>query len=193
MHFELQTMEVLKHERLHHPHPRVQQKMWAVWLKACGLPHYEICRLVGISENTLRAYLQTFRQGGVNALNIVLFKGTQSQLDAHQSTLEAYFRQNPPASSGEARAVITRLTGIERSPTQVRAFMARSGMKFRKVAALPAKVDPVAQEDWDLRGWGQFWWFECIERIIQIGPHGFAYNVRFGIEPALACTKTCDR
>ena len=38
----------LKHERFHHPHPRVQQKMEVLWLKSQNLPHWQICELAGI-------------------------------------------------------------------------------------------------------------------------------------------------
>jgi transposase len=144
--FSPEALGALEYERLHHPHPRVQQKMWTVWLRACDVPHHQICRLMGISENTVRAYLKEFVDGGVEALQRVVFEGTRSELDNHRGTLESYFRDHPPASAAEARAVIARLTGIERSPTQIREFMNRLGMKFRKVAAVPAKVDPSAQE-----------------------------------------------
>ena len=153
--FDQEAIEALKYERLRHPHPRVQQKMWAVWLKSCNVPHCEISRFVDISENTVRAYLEEFVEGGIEALKVVPFEGTRSQLDAHQSTLEDHLREHPPASAGEARAEIARLTGIERCPTQVREFMHRIGMKFRKVAAVPAKVDPVAQEEFKKNFWSQ--------------------------------------
>ena len=52
--FSPEQVETLHHARFHHPHPRVQLKMEAVYLKSQGLPHHEICRLVRISENTLR-------------------------------------------------------------------------------------------------------------------------------------------
>ena len=32
----------LNHERYHHSHPRVQQRMEALWLKSQGLPHQRI-------------------------------------------------------------------------------------------------------------------------------------------------------
>jgi len=44
--FTPEQVETLHHERFHHPHPRVQLKMKAVYLKSQGLPHHEICRLV---------------------------------------------------------------------------------------------------------------------------------------------------
>jgi transposase len=91
--------------------------------------------------------LKQFADGGVDALKIVPFQGTVSELDDWSSTLEAHFREHPPASATQARAEIIRLTGVERCPTQVREFMNRLGMKFRKVAAVPAKANPEVQPD----------------------------------------------
>lgn len=51
-------IEQLPYERFHHPHPRVQQRMEAVYLKALGYSHQEICRIVRINPKTLRRYLQ---------------------------------------------------------------------------------------------------------------------------------------
>lgn len=45
----------------------------------------------------------------------------------------------------EARAKMAELTGITRSPTQVREWMKRCGMRSRKIGVLPAKGDPDAQ------------------------------------------------
>jgi transposase len=155
--FDPEALEALKYERLHHPHPRVQQKMWAVWLKACDQPHHLICRLVDISENTLRSYLQEFVVGGVEALKTVSFRKPRSLLDDHAETIEAHFRREPPSTAVEAQAAIERLTGIKRSPTQVREFMHRMGMKFRKVAAIPAKADPEVQEAFKKKSWSHVW------------------------------------
>ncbi len=63
--------QALHYERFHHPHPRVQRKMEAVWLKSHQLPHRKIAQLVGISENTLRSYLREYQLGGISALKQV--------------------------------------------------------------------------------------------------------------------------
>jgi transposase len=47
----------------------------------------------------------------------------------------------------EAAAKITELTGIRRKPTQIRQFLKRLGMAPRKVAAIPAKADVQAQQE----------------------------------------------
>ena len=46
--FAPETIEQLQHEKRYHPHPRVRQKMEALYLKSQGMPHYQICQLVGI-------------------------------------------------------------------------------------------------------------------------------------------------
>jgi len=140
--------QVLQYERYHHPHPRVRQKMEVLWLKSQGLPHQEIARLAGVSENTMRSYLQEYAQGGLIRLREVRFHRPQSALDEHQASLKAYFRQHPPATVNEARAKIAELTGITRSPTQVREWMKRWGMRCRKIGVLPAKGDPDTQAEY---------------------------------------------
>jgi transposase len=155
--FDQQTVDALQYERLHHPHPRVQQKMWAVWLKSCELPHGQICRLVGISENTLRAYLRQYLAGGVEGLKkLSCYRRPRSELDRHAETIEAYFRRNPPQTASQARAVIEQLTGIKRSLTQVRQFLHRMGMKFHKVAAMPSKANPEVQQE-SKKSWNHVW------------------------------------
>jgi len=58
----------LNHDRYHHPHPRVQRKMEALWLKSQGLRHNEICRLTGIGSTTLTSYLRAYQRGGLEAI-----------------------------------------------------------------------------------------------------------------------------
>jgi len=136
----------LNYERYHHPHPRVQRKLEAVWLKSQGVAHGEISRLTGISGTTLTSYLRAYQQGGIEALKMVRFYRPQSELRVHQGTLEAYFREHPPASVKQAMATIEALTGVRRSANRVRLFLRHMGLKCRKVGMVPAKADADVQE-----------------------------------------------
>lgn len=138
--------KALNYERYHHPHPHVQRKMEALWLKSQGLSHEEICRLADISPNTLRSYLRDYQAGGLDKLKEVNFSQPQSELEEHRETIEDHFRKHPPATIKEAAAKIKDLTGVERKETQVRVFMNSLGMKCRKVGMIPAKADPDEQE-----------------------------------------------
>ena len=143
--FTPQDVDALHYERFHHPHPRVQEKMQAVYLKSQGLPHKEICRLSRISENTLRSYLRQFKEGGVERLKRLDFARPASEMAGHREDLEDDFRKNPPRSAGEAAAAIERITGLRRGPTQVRKFLTGMGLKCRKLGLIPAKADAAEQ------------------------------------------------
>lgn len=153
--FTKQEIEALHFERFHHPHPRVQQRMEALWLKSQNLPHKEIARLTGISENTLRSYFGAWQQGGVEQLKHLNFRRPTSELMEHWGTLEDYFMEHPPASVNEARSKIEKLTGIRRSPTQVRNFLKQLGLRRLKVGCLPAKADPEQQQEFKKNCWSR--------------------------------------
>ena len=138
--FSPEEIDSLHYERYHHPHPRVQQKMEVLYLKSQGISHQDICRIVRISKPTLAGYLSDYLAGGIEKLKEINFNQPTSELDAHTTMLKEYFEQHLPASTAEAQSKIEELTGIKRSPSQIRAFMKRVGLKCRKVGSIPGKV-----------------------------------------------------
>ena len=124
--FTPEIIDTLNHERYHHPVPLVQRRMEALWLKSHNLPHGLIATLVGVSENTIREYFQLFIEGGTEKLKEVDFYRPESNLVKHTTSLEAYFRDNPPATIKEAQSEIETLTGIKRSETQVAEFLKKT-------------------------------------------------------------------
>lgn len=145
--FSTDVIQTLHYERFHHPHPRVQQKMEALYLMSQGLSCATLSALLQVSAGTLTNYRNQYRAGGVARLRELKFYRPQSALQAHQATVEAYFAAHPPATINQARAVLQEVTGITRSPTQVRAFLHRSGLRCRRVGSLPAKADPAVQAE----------------------------------------------
>jgi transposase len=146
--FSDEDKAALNYERYNHPHPFVQQKMEALWLKSQGLAHKEICRLTDVCSTTLTDYVRDYKDGGIEALKILPFRRQRSDLEDHRDTVESYFRKHPPTSAKHAMATIERLTGLKRSPERVRVFLKRIGMKCRKTGMIPAKADPVEQEEY---------------------------------------------
>lgn len=145
--FSSAEIDDLHYERFHHPHPRVQRKMEALYLKSQGYPHWEIAELLRISEPTLLRYLKEYQAGGIEALKNLNFHRPQSELRRYQESLESYFREHPPKTLAHAATIIEELTGIKRSREQVRVFLKSLGMSCRRVGVLPAKADPEAQEN----------------------------------------------
>lgn len=67
-------------------------------------------------------------------------------MEEHILTIEAYFREHPPATIKEAMSKIEELTGIKRHETQVRKFLNSIGLSRRKIGMIPAKADNEKQE-----------------------------------------------
>ena len=140
--FTPEQIDALHHERFHHPHPRVQLKMEAVYLKSQGLPHQDICRLARISENTLRSLpaavpggrrraAQADRLGRDRAAN---WPSTARRWRSTSATTRpARPPRPPPRSSGSPAS--------DAGLTQVRKFLKGMGLKFRKLGMIPAKAD----------------------------------------------------
>ena len=122
--FSEADQQALHNERFEHPHPRVQQRMEVLWLVSQGLTYADAARLAAVSEATVDRYVACYRQGGLEALREFKWgKSAVSELMEHRESLEESFRQNPPHTVAEACQRIKDETGIERRPTQVRAFL----------------------------------------------------------------------
>jgi len=135
---EIKALEV---ERFTYPHPMVQRRMEALYLKSKGLEHGLILEICCISEPTLVRYLRAYEKEGLAGLKRLGYVGQPSQIRSHVGSLEEHFRQHPPATSAQAQADIKRLTGLDRSPTQVRKFLHNIGMKHRKTGFVPGPSD----------------------------------------------------
>ena len=75
--FTEEEVKALDDEPSHHPHPRVQKKMEALWFKSQGLSHGEISPLTSISVYALPAYPSQYFEGGIEALKIVILTSNQ--------------------------------------------------------------------------------------------------------------------
>jgi transposase len=101
----------------------------------------------------VRRSLREYERGGIEELKQVRFRQPESELQAHQSTLEEHFREHPPTSIGQAANTIEQLTGIRRSEVQVGIFLKKMGLKRLKTYAIPAKCDGEAQETFKKKSW----------------------------------------
>jgi len=55
------------------------------------------------------------------------------------------FTESPPMSAGEEKMQIEEMTGISRSPSQIRTFMKHNGLRYIKTGHIPAKADTEKQ------------------------------------------------
>lgn len=121
--FSAEDRRVLSSERYGHPDPRVQQRMEVLWLMSQGETQARAGELAGVSVATVERYVALFRSKGVAGLREFHWAKRPGVLEAHRSSLEASFQEQPPHTVAEACQRIKDLTGVERGETQVRVFL----------------------------------------------------------------------
>ena len=101
--FTAADLDLIRHDRYHHPHPRVQKKVEVLWLKSQDCTHEDIARLADVSRRSVQRYLDEFADGGLERIRRLPWKGKANELAAHQASLEDYFLEHPPRSAREAQ------------------------------------------------------------------------------------------
>ena len=142
-------LENLEQEVLYDKHSPKSGKRLAlsVLLLKESIDTETISRVAGVSERQIRNYRKTYEEQG----NAVFTSDTRyrpvGKLEAYRDLIREDLTGYPVATSAEACERILELTGIRRSPTQIRHFMRQIGLKPLKVAGIPAKANPTAQAE----------------------------------------------
>ena len=142
-------IQQLNYERYYYPCPTVQKRIHAVYMKAMtGLSNTMIGELTGLHRHLVRHWIQVYQVGGFSALCQFNYGTNKSDLENHSEGILKSFTQRPPMTAKEAKSRIKELTGISRSPSQVRAFMNRHGLRYLQTGHMPAKADSEKQQQW---------------------------------------------
>lgn len=118
----------------------------ALLLKSQPLSNSQISDTLGICENTVLNYLHAYQADGLKTVSEIRFHQPQSELKSFDDQVKKYLSENPPSTIKQACAEIAALTGCERKETQMRKYLKSLGIRYRKVAAIPAKADIQAQQ-----------------------------------------------
>ena len=126
--FTPEQIDELRYQRYNHLAPLVQRRMETLLLKAYKLPHQQIEEIVGVSGNTIREYFEQYQEGGIEKLKEIHYYRPESELKEHIVSLEAYFREHPPATIKQAQHEVEIITGVHRSETQIREFLKKNSI-----------------------------------------------------------------
>jgi transposase len=137
VHLTEEQQRIVNEERVAHPDLRVREKMLVLWLLHCGTKHEEAARIVGVSRTTIHRYVVAFRLGGLERLRSCNSHRPQSEMAAYRDLIRASFQEQPARTVAEAGDRIFQLTGLRRSPSQVRKFLKDMGLKFQRVRMIP--------------------------------------------------------
>ena len=142
-----EQLKIVRHERLHHEHARVRQRMDALWLRANGFTQLRVAEMLDISRHTIADYENLYEAGGLDALRELKWGRRVSPLEEYAPEIEDYFEKYPPRTLEEACDLIEDLTGIRREKSFVHEFLRRLKIRRLKTAMMPSKADPQKQDE----------------------------------------------
>jgi transposase len=120
--------------------------MHFVYLKSKEYPTIMIADILDVSRKTVWEWNTIYKEGGLDALTTLHYKGQLSQLSQFGEQLKFEFMINPVATLKEAQYQIERLINVKRSLSQIRIFLQRLKLIRRKVGQIPEKADIAKQE-----------------------------------------------
>ena len=142
-------IQELNYERFHYPCPIVQKRLTAVYLTATMESSISLIgHMSGLHRHSVDYWVKVYQTEGFEALCKVHYGTNQSKLENHAESIMHSFTQQPPMNAREAKSRIEDMTGINRSPTQVRTFMKKHGLRYIKMGHIPAKADGEQQLQW---------------------------------------------
>lgn len=139
----------LNYERYYYPCPMVQKRIHAVYLKATTeMSDEKIGSLVDLCRDSVSDWVNDYIDNGFESICRVGYGTNKSELEKHAESILASFTEQPPRNCNEAIGRIKKMTGITRSPSQVRSFMHRHGLHYIRMGHIPAKADTEKQREW---------------------------------------------
>ena len=137
---------VLRDLHQNHIHPVIRQRAHVLLLRSENTPNNRISIITGLGETTIIDYAHQYLDNGVSWVTTLNFRKPVSQLQSFDEEIKAYFEKNPVSTISQACKEVEKLTGVTVKNTQMRAFLKKLGIKWRKVGGIPAKVDIEAQQ-----------------------------------------------
>jgi len=111
-----------------------------------GLSPQDVARVLYLNDETIRSWKRGFEQDGLGSLDLALYFKRDGDLTADQeASLARLFRERPPKTTDEVRAVIDRLFNVSYSKAVAIKLMGRLGFGYRKPKALPLGADEAQQ------------------------------------------------
>ena len=142
-------IQQLNYEGYYYPCPIIQKRIYSVYLKVTtDMSNEMIGVIVGLNRDSVGDWLVRYQQGGFESLCQFNYGTNKSELEDHSNNILKSFTEQPPMNVNEAKLRIEAMTGISRSPSQVRAFMKRHGFRYIKTGHIPAKADIEKQQQW---------------------------------------------
>lgn len=158
-----QEKNLLYFNFLNESHSKTRLKSLVLYLKSFDFQHKDIREICRITKPTLVDYLTEYKEKGIDSFKELNWKGQPSKLNDYKDIIDKEFAKDPPKSINEAQDRIDRLTGIRKSPTQIRIFLRKLKYKYLKTGSIPGNGDgndetrEEKREDFKKKNWNPVW------------------------------------
>lgn len=129
-----------------HTHHVIRQRAHVILLRAEKLLNSQISRITDLSESTIIEYVHQFLSNGLEWVKALNFRKPVSRLQPFDDVIKEHFSKNSVSTIAQACKEIEILTGAILKKTQMRSYLKKLDIKWRKVGNIPAKIDIVAQQ-----------------------------------------------
>ena len=144
-----EEIRLLKYERYTYGDIMIQKRLMVIYLlSTTKLNICEIAQVSGCHRNIIPIWRDKCLYEGLSSLYVNNYRTPESILEEYSDLIFEHLDKHPVQSINQAVVEIKDLTGIERSPTQIRQFLFRHGYKWRKVGQIPGKANVKEQEVW---------------------------------------------
>ena len=127
----------------------IQKRLNSIYLMTTtDLNDSQIAQCAGCHRNILPVWRDKYLYEGLSSLYENHYRQPESILEQYNEIIFAHLDQHPVQSINQAVSVIEELTGIKRSPTQIRQFLLRHHYKWRQMGQIPGKVNTDEQKQW---------------------------------------------
>lgn len=130
----------------HHIHHVIRRRAHVLLLRAERIPNAKISHITGLGETTVIDYVHQYLKDGERWLTTLNFRKAVSQLQPFDEAIKTYFDKHPVSTISQACKEVQELTGVALKNTQMRTYLKKLDIKWRKVGSVPAKVDIEAQQ-----------------------------------------------
>ena len=126
-----------------------QKSLNSVYLMVTtDLNDIQISQSFGCHRNILPFWRDKCLYQGLSSLYVNYYRQPESILEQYSEVILTHLNHHSVQSVNQAVATIEALTGIKRSPTQVRNFLLRHDYKWRKMGKISGKANTEEQKEW---------------------------------------------
>ena len=140
-------LKFIDKNRINYREKPIRIRLSILWFSTKFDCAMDIAEFSGCSLRHVFNVIKSYNQGGLTAiLNYDKNKPT-SELEPYADLIKKNLEENPPASAKEIKDRIRKLTGINKSVSQVINFIKSIGMKYLKPSMIPMGKNEVSLEE----------------------------------------------